>query len=71
MGKIERKYMTRYEIKSYKQETECSWCAYPLYVRDYAFLDEKIDRVFCSETCQKKYLEMKSSNNLKRKEKKK
>ena len=43
----------KYEIKKKEEETECSYCAVPLYVGDRVFYWEEIP--YCSEVCAKSH----------------
>jgi len=43
--------MTTYTIKRRDEETECSDCAYPLFIDDKAYMSKDEKSVYCSKTC--------------------
>jgi hypothetical protein len=43
--------MTTYTIKKRDEETECSYCAYPLYIEDKAYMSDDERNVYCSKVC--------------------
>lgn len=43
--------MTKYTITRRDEETECSYCAYPLYIEDTAYMSDDERRVYCSRVC--------------------
>ena len=43
--------MTKYTIKRRDEETECCYCAYPLFIDDTVYMSADEREVFCSKAC--------------------
>ena len=43
--------MTKYTIKRRDEETECCYCAYPLFIGDKAYMSADEQSVYCSKVC--------------------
>jgi hypothetical protein len=43
--------MIKYTIKRRDEETECCYCAYPLFIGDTAYMSADERNVYCSKAC--------------------